>query len=738
MSFDAERLYALMPSVYRLRDIELAEQMDVLLTPAEQAELQTLRSTTPLTATQEKRLEELIEKRRRGPLKALLSVIAEQSVVLAENLEQLYDDFFIETCAEWVVPYIGDLVSTRNVSAFPGASFTERAFVANTMSYRRRKGTAAVVEQLARDVTDWDANVVEFFQRLATTQYMNHIRLENLSMTGVGNSKALEYINTPFDKLARTADVRRIEPRRGKYNIPNVGIFLWRLGNYSVTNAPAYRVDDTRFLFDALGKDVQLYTNPQTEDEITHLAEPINVPMPLDRRIVDSYLDTYYGDGKSFVINVNGVDAPPTETSPPGPVPPVCICDLSDMDSGGNIVWAHQPAGKIAIDPVLGRIAFPLTSPPLAAPVVRVSYQYGFSAPMGGGEYDREASFASETVDVTVAETETSLQPAIDQLGVDGGTIEVDSNDVFFGTPEIHLDAPGKRSLELRAKDGRRPIIDTSGDFAISGGEETEVILNGFIIAGPIRIPLLDSNGDPNKLKSLKLIHCTLVPGDVPAVIGNGSPPPAAPAHAVGPVLIVEPADTFVEIQQCIVSQIRSDSGSEIKIEDSIVDASKPESIAYGGLVDGDPGASLTIQNSTVIGAVYTRVMKLASNTIFRSESALGDPTPPVRAERLQQGCVRFSYVPQGSQLPRLFNCQPASADDDARVRPAFTSLRYGDAGYCQLSQACATEITTGADDQSEMGAFHNLYQPRREANLRAALDEYLRFGLEAGIFYAS
>jgi hypothetical protein len=54
------------------------------------------------------------------------------------------------------------------------------------------------------------------------------------------------------------------------------------------------------------------------------------------------------------------------------------------------------------------------------------------------------------------------------------------------------------------------------------------------------------------------------------------------------------------------------------------------------------------------------------------------------------------------------------------------------------LSQACAIEITTGADDQAEMGAFHNLQQPRREANLRTALDEYLRFGLEAGIFYAS
>jgi hypothetical protein len=694
MSFDAEKLYALMPSVYRLRDIELAEQMD-----------------------------------GHGPLKALLSVIAEQSVVLADNLEQLYNDFFIETCAEWAVPYIGELVGARNISPFPGASFTERAFVANTMGYRRRKGTAAVLEQLARDVTDWDANVVEFFQRLATTQYMNHIRLENVSLTDVGDSKSLEFINTPFDKLARTADVRRIEPRRGKYNIPNVGIFLWRLGSYSVTDAPAFRVDDTRFLFDALGKDIQLYNNPQTEDEITHLAEPINVAMPLDRRIVDRYLDTYYGAGKSFVINVNGKDAPPVDTSPPGPDLPVCICNLSDVDDGGgNIIWAHQPAGCIAIDPVLGRIAFPLVSPPEPAPAVRVSYHYGFSAPMGGGEYDRAESFISETVELKVL---NSLQAAIDALDVDGGTIEVDSSNIFFEAPAIHLDAPGKRALEFRATDGRRPIIDTpSGEIVISGGEDAEVTLNGFVIAGVLRIPLLDSNGDPNKLKTLRLIHCTLVPGEAPAVVGGGSPPVAAPAHTLGPVLIVEPAGTKVEIEKCIVGQIRSDSGAEIRITDSIIDASDSKAIAYAGLADGDPGASLTIENSTVIGNVYTRVMSYASNTIFLSDL--------VRAERLQQGCVRFSYVPRGSQLPRLFHCQPAAAGDDARVRPAFTSLRYGDAGYCQLSRACAIEITTGADDQSEMGAFHNLYQPRREANLRAALDEYLRFGLEAGIFYAS
>ena len=99
---------------------------------------------------------------------------------------------------------------------------------------------------------------------------------------------------------------------------------------------------------------------------------------------------------------------------------------------------------------------------------------------------------------------------------------------------------------------------------------------------------------------------------------------------------------------------------------------------------------------------------------------------------------MRFSYVPPGAQVPRPYHCQPTNIDEAARVCPVFTSLHYGDAGYGQLSQHCAVEIKQGADDEAEMGAFHDLYQPQREANLRARLEEYLRFSLEAGIFYAS
>src|ERR1043165_788936 len=184
MSFDVEKFYSLLPAIYRIRDIEIAERTQ-LLTPAELARLQILRNQDTRTAKEEKEFESLEAKRQSGPLKSLLAVIAEQAAVLEENLDQLYDDLFIETCAEWVVPYIGDLVGARNLFAFSGGSFSQRAYVANTMAYRRRKGTAAVLEQLARDVTGWSASVVEYFQLLATTQYMNHLRPENLSVASI-------------------------------------------------------------------------------------------------------------------------------------------------------------------------------------------------------------------------------------------------------------------------------------------------------------------------------------------------------------------------------------------------------------------------------------------------------------------------------------------------------------------------------------------------------------------------
>ncbi len=142
-------------------------------------------------------------------------------------------------------------------------------------------------------------------------------------------------------------------------------------------------------------------------------------------------------------------------------------------------------------------------------------------------------------------------------------------------------------------------------------------------------------------------------------------------------------------------------------------------------------GGHLDVHETTVVGGVHATVLD-ASNSLLLARLAGGDPRPAaVWAQRRQVGCLRFSYVPAGSRTGRRHRCV-------SDPPPSFTSLRFGHPAYGQLRTGTAPSIRRGADDESEMGATHLLFTPQREANLAQRLDEYLRFGLEAGSFYAT
>ena len=82
------------------------------------------------------------------PLRALLEVIAEQVALIEEDIERAYDNWFIETCEDWVVPYIGALVGHEPVgpvgeAARRAGALTPRREVANTIPNRARKEACA-------------------------------------------------------------------------------------------------------------------------------------------------------------------------------------------------------------------------------------------------------------------------------------------------------------------------------------------------------------------------------------------------------------------------------------------------------------------------------------------------------------------------------------------------------------------------------------------------------------------
>jgi hypothetical protein len=695
MSFTTDRLYSLLPAIYRIRDA-------VLLDAAEAAEYARLQdNAASLTPEQKARLADLTN-RARGPLKSLLMVLAEQVQVLEENLAALYDDQFIETCADWAVPYVGDIIGYQPLHELVPEIASSRAEVAHTIAYRRRKGTASMLEQLARDVTGWNARAVEFFQLLATTQYMNHLRREHRSTPDLRRWEPLQRLNTAFDSLAHTADVRRIASGRGRHNIPNVGLFLWSTNARSLTRSPAVPFDAQHHYVSPLGHPVQLLTLPETEDEITHLAEPLNVPAPISRRVLAEHLADYYGPDKSLVVYRSGVEVP---------IGDVCACDLRD----DGATWAHTPpAGKVAVDPVLGRIA--LGTALAAGETLTVTFHYGSSADIGGGEYERQDSF-SDLPAASVALVPSAyptIQAAIDSIGHDG-VVEIEDSGRYDENLTIHV--PADKTLELRARNNRRPILRLTDAMRLTGGARAKVVLNGLLIAGHrLEVPAAPGN----ELRELILRHSTLVPGWTLDAAGH-------PAQAGKASLVVEIPNLQLSLERSISGPLHVHEGASTQLRDSILDANSPSSDAYVADTGGDAGGDLTARASTVIGLVRTRQLTLACDCILLS---------PVFAPRRQTGCVRFSYLPLGSRVPRRYRCQPTDEAAAPHIAPSFASLCYGAPEYAQLRRSAPLEITRGADDEGEMGAFHHLYRPQREANLRIRLTEYLRVGLEAGVLY--
>ena len=455
-------LFELLPAVYRIRDAQLA-QSQTLLTAAELADLNALRAqTTPLTADQQAQLDQLTAKAARGPLQSLLMLVGEQIAAVAYDLDQLYDDQFIETCASWVIPYIGDLIGYQSIKGITAAVDNPRAEVAETISLRRRKGTVLVMEQLARDVTGWSAHAVEFFRVLADTQYMNHIRLGNHYAPDLRRWQPGLYIDTGFDRTAHKVDVRRIASGRGRYNIQNIGIFLWSLSAYSVTStSPTAAATNTAtgqlcYRFSSLGMDIPLFHRAVSQGEqIAAAAQPVNVVDRLRRRVLCDDLQrgvgaAYYGIGKSLVLYIGGQPVNPYQLQ---------VANLSGDDGS----WANMPSPgspyAAVVDPELGRIALPPPAAGSVAPALTFSYFYGFNADMGGGEYARSDGFTVTDAawiipfpDPRFGTLQDALNYAVSQFVLNGQVaVEVAGSDTWSMAGPLSVDLPAGTTLELRA-----------------------------------------------------------------------------------------------------------------------------------------------------------------------------------------------------------------------------------------------------------------------------------------------
>jgi hypothetical protein len=673
----------------------------------------------------------------------------------------------------------------------PPIAIRTRADVAKTIYYRRRKGTLPMLEELARDVTGWPAHAVEFFELLGWTQFREHFRPQSC-WADVRNVDRMDRVDTAFDETSHTVDVRHIASLEGWHSINNVGFFLYRLQSFPLEFVPARNASlPWRYHFSPLGHKAPLFSRWRREGNEAGLATELHVAAPIRAPFFYEDLQRYrniepppdrpdftdlYGLPEplpgsttgvcpecSFFVVRNGTEAvTPTvdPAAPPAIFQPQVICRRLDP-------WpAAQPVGRlVAIDVESGRIAVGDGFPD-ATDRLDVYYHYGFSAEMGGGPYERrrwlvrqgdeDRIFVREGVPAGTPDTFGSVIDAVNEWIARGrrNTVITILDSRTYALPgQIQLRNEG--FVVIEAANLQRPLLQSGGTGleidvlppVVPGDRDrrAHLTLSGVVVEGNLRVI-----GD---LGRLRLLHATLAPGR--RLDEEGAPVDVGPSLevAAGVAGAELNAQLRVEIVFSITGALAVPEHAEgIWAIDSIVDGLADDNPAIGG-----PAAStaplLVLERSTVIGRMRIRSLEM-------SESIA---TGLIHTVRTQSGCVRFSYVHPGSRTPRRYRCQPdlaaAKAVEEAlkrnpglpepvqdqiensvreRMRPSFSSVRYGQPAYLQLRASCPFEIRTGAEDGSEMGCFSHLKHPQREGNLRLRLGEYLPFGLEAGIVYAT
>ena len=750
-----DRLYSLLPAFDRLRDVESG-----------------------------------------GPLRALLCVIGDQVAALEADIAQLYDDWFIETCQDWLVPYFADLVDVALGPAV-GASATgvpdpldaasRRSQVANAIGDRRAKGTLAAIERFAADATGWPCRAIEYAWLVSITQSLRHPYLWRGTTMAIGDADALDAFRTPFSTAAETADVRRISSHRtrGTHNLPSIGLVAWRLVADGVDRAPAECVnDDNHFTFDALGGDTQLCVLPTPRMPGRRPAGDLDVPAPISRLALARRLEDYYGQARSFCVYRGRAAIDRAE---------IVVADLSQ--------WRHRLAPRqVAVDPVLGRIAFPVRDVPEAG--VLVSYRRLTVGALGGGQYRRSLAAPAAAlypVSMTGRGAHRSVGAAFaawraDQAGGKAGgqaTIEILDDGVYEERFRLEL-RPGE-ALEVRAADGHRPVlrpVDEDHDRpeplrvvgvrdqheqpgrrqararrARGGGTPQAVAdVAGSADGGGGAPPVAAARGRPpdvtfdglwvaghavelaGHLGTVTFRHCSLVPA-------TGS------RREGGEVsLRVEAMPCAVHIEFSVVGRLEAispETGLDpvpIAVTDSILDPGRPGQKAVEGAERRPAWVRLSLRRVTVLGGVDVREVDVVADSLVagRLDSA-----------RRQVGQVRFSYVPEGSQTPRRTSCQPdgvlAAVDDAiargtvpasergtlrhleaARVTPHFDSVRFGTPAYGRLGISAPAELARGAHDEGELGAHHALWLAYRASQLQSGLPTYAPIGMDINALFAT
>jgi hypothetical protein len=595
-----------------------------------------------------------------GPLREIVNRIGGQAAILRRGIDRLWEDQSIETCDDWVISYIGDLLATNLVASLDARG--QRLDVAKTIYYRRRKGTLGILEEIAADITGWDARVVEFFRRMGRTrhgldpaigpmlgvEFADELQAAQgligpRTHTGIGgwadlrNRYGAEKAHTAFDEFFHMADFRRGVGHVGWYDIPRLGVFLWRLISFSMDQTTPVPLSGCpgHFTFDPTGRFIPLFA-------------------AASRREAKQFGDKWI---------------PPDEWQLPTQISTALLdAELANLYPRSVAVFRQPgaeyvlvPAASVKIYPELGRFRFTGPGP------VFGTYHYGFSAPIGAGPYDRR----KRGVDATpVPLPETVVAPAAAINAAPAGTTTID--DSLTHTSAANLS--GITEATIRAQNERRPVLRLTpgAEWRLGGAADSTLFLDGLFVSGGDVV--LEGDFDTVTLRCV-----TFDPGS------EGAPPDVFQKSADGRNLV--PTHLWVE------GRVRN-----LVLERSILG---PIRTRNNGLLE-----NLEITDSILQGLRTSAVGPLTASEIkdaTRVAARLRDTRDPL-SQFIQGGfpqAVKDALAAYDSSSPPTATLQGqiVSHLNDLITGPSiFTADRFAGVRLSAATQALLASNPTGAD----------------------------------------
>lgn len=261
-----------------------------------------------------------------GVLRRIVELIGAEAARSRRSIDRLWEDQHIETCDDWAIPYIGDLVGARLVSALDHRG--RRVDVANAVRSRRRRGTPDLLDWLVRSMSGWDVVLVEGFRRLARTRH----RLDPVPRAGgfftgtlsggtadLRSPAGAEVSDGPFDEYFHTLDARLLRGRDGRFGIAKLNFHLYRLRAYEMKEVDPVELTDPNskgfprlFTVDPSGRDIPLFidADPPDPDAVAALPGQLSRPncgQPLEWEVTQAMRCRLLGHD-AYVVTASHVE----------------------------------------------------------------------------------------------------------------------------------------------------------------------------------------------------------------------------------------------------------------------------------------------------------------------------------------------------------------------------------------------------------------------------------------------